>query len=128
MTRVAIIAGALPLTDPGVYEELPMMDRVYTRMSQKVPWLARQCFGAMRFAAQRTPDWYGRIAARELGSADGRVIREEGFATFAEMSGEALRHPRGVVRSTGRGSGRGVSPPKTWPSPLTSGPEPTTSS
>ena len=64
------------------------MDRVYTRISQRVPWLARQCFGAMRFAAQRTPHWYGRIAARELGSADGRVIREGGFATFAEMSGD----------------------------------------
>ena len=43
------------------------------------------------------PDWYGRIAARELGSADGTVIRDEGFATFAQMSGEALRHLRGVV-------------------------------
>ena len=97
VTRVAIIAVALPLTDPGVYEELPMMDRAYTRMSQRVPWLARQCFGAMRFAAQRAPDWYGRIAARELGSSDGAVIRDEGFATFAQMSCEALRHLRGVA-------------------------------
>ncbi len=97
VTRVAIIAGALPLTDPGVYEELPTMDRVYTRMSQRVPWLARQCFGAMRFAAQRSPDWYARIAARALGPSDGMVIGDEGFDTFAQMSCEALRNLGGVV-------------------------------
>ena len=97
VTRVAIIAGALPLTDPGAYAELPLMDRVYTQMSQRVPWLARQCFGAMRLAAQHTPVCYGRIAARELGPADGTVLRDEGFDTFAQMSCEALRNLRGVV-------------------------------
>jgi pimeloyl-ACP methyl ester carboxylesterase len=97
VTRVAIIAGALPLTDPGVFDELPLMDRVYTRMSQRTPWLARQCFSAMRFAARYAPTLYGRLAARELGPADGTVIRDEGFAAFALMSGEALRHRRGVV-------------------------------
>jgi pimeloyl-ACP methyl ester carboxylesterase len=97
VTRVAIIAGALPLTDPGVFDELPLMDRVYTRMSLRAPWLARQCFGAMRLIAQRTPGMYGRAAARSLGSADGAVIRDEGLATFAHMTCEALRHPGGVV-------------------------------
>ena len=28
VTRVAIIAGALPLTEPGVFDELPAMDRI----------------------------------------------------------------------------------------------------
>ena len=97
VTRVAIIAGALPLTDPGVYDELPTMDRVYTRMSQQVPSLARQCLGVMCFAAQRAPHWYGRNAARALGSSDGLVIRDEGFDTFARMSCEALRNVGGVV-------------------------------
>ena len=41
VTRVAIIAGALPLTDPGKFEQLPLMDRVLTRMSQRTPRLAR---------------------------------------------------------------------------------------
>ena len=44
-TRVAIIAGALPLTEPGVFDELPIMDRVLTRMSQRVPRLAAHWFG-----------------------------------------------------------------------------------
>ena len=39
VTRVAIIAGALPLTEPGVFDELPAMDRILTRMSLRAPWL-----------------------------------------------------------------------------------------
>src|SRR5215212_4647366 len=47
VTRVAIIAGALPLTEPGVFDQLPTMDRVYTRLSQRTPWLARMGYRAM---------------------------------------------------------------------------------
>jgi pimeloyl-ACP methyl ester carboxylesterase len=97
VTRVAIIAGALPLTEPGVFEELPAMDRFLTRMSQRAPWLTQQWFRMMRFAARVAPGFYGRLAARELGPADGAVIRDEGFATFARMSGEAARQLPGVV-------------------------------
>jgi pimeloyl-ACP methyl ester carboxylesterase len=97
VTRVAIIAGALPLTEPGVFEQLPTMDRVYTRLSQRAPWLARQCFQTMTFAARRAPALYGWLAARELGSADGEVIRNEGYATFAATSYEGLHRPEGVV-------------------------------
>ena len=32
VTRVAIVAGALPLTDPDVYEELPMIAQAVSRM------------------------------------------------------------------------------------------------
>jgi pimeloyl-ACP methyl ester carboxylesterase len=95
--RVAIIAGALPLTEPGVFEELPVMDRFLTRMSQRAPWPAQQWFRMMRFAASVAPTLYGRLAARELGPADGAVIRDEGFATFARMSREAARQPAGAV-------------------------------
>ncbi len=97
VTRVAIIAGALPLTEPGVFEELPAMDRVLTRMSQRVPWLAAQWFRIMRFAAGAAPTLYGRLGARELGPADGAVIRDEGFGAFARISHEALRQLSGAV-------------------------------
>jgi len=96
-TRVAIIAGALPLTEPGVFDELPIMDRVLTRMSQRVPRLAAHWFRVMRFAAGVAPTLYGRLGARELGPADGAVIRDEGFGAFARMSHEALRQPAGVA-------------------------------
>ena len=97
VTRVAIIAGALPLSEPGVFEQLPTMDRVHTRLSQRAPWLARPCFQTMGFAARYGPTLYGRLAARDLGPADGAVLRNEGFDTFALMSREALRRPAGVV-------------------------------
>ncbi|MDT5208247.1 MAG: hypothetical protein QOF67_662 [Mycobacterium sp.] len=97
VTRVAIIAGALPLTEPGVFDELPAMDRILTRTSARAPWLAAQWFRVMRFGAGAVPTLYGRMGARELGPADGAVIRDEGFGVFARMSREAMRQPSGAV-------------------------------
>ncbi len=97
VTRVAIIAGALPLTEPGVFDQLPPIDRAYTVLSERAPWVARPCFRAMGLAAQWAPNTYGRLAARELGGADAAGLRDEGFDTFAAMSREALRRPAGVV-------------------------------
>jgi pimeloyl-ACP methyl ester carboxylesterase len=94
---VGIIAGALPLTDTGVFDQLPAMDRHLTRVSQRAPWLARQWFSIMGLAPRAAPVLYGRMAARELGPADGAVIRGEGFDTFARMSSEGMRQPAGVV-------------------------------
>jgi pimeloyl-ACP methyl ester carboxylesterase len=97
VTRVAIIAGALPLSEPGVFDELPAMDRFLTRMSRRRPWAAQQWFRMMRFAARTAPKLYGRLAAHELGPADGAVIRDEGFDAFARMSSEATRQLPGAV-------------------------------
>jgi pimeloyl-ACP methyl ester carboxylesterase len=97
VTRVAIIAGALPLTESGVFEQLPLMDRTYTRLSQRAAPLARACFRAMHAAARYAPNSYGRLAAGELGEADAAVLRDEGYGGFAQMSAEALRRPDGVV-------------------------------
>lgn len=95
--RVAIIAGVLPLTEPRVFAGLPAFDRYYTRWSQHSPMLARACFGSMAASARLAPGWYGRLAARQLGSADAEVLRAEGFSTFAHMSAEALRNTDGVA-------------------------------
>jgi pimeloyl-ACP methyl ester carboxylesterase len=97
VTRVAIIAGALPLTEPGVYDELALMDRFLTRMSQRAPRLAQQWFRMMRFMARAAPTQYGRLAARSLGPADGAVIRDRGLAEFAAISREAARQLPGIV-------------------------------
>jgi pimeloyl-ACP methyl ester carboxylesterase len=37
------------------------------------------------------------LAGRDLGEADGAVLRTEGYDKFASMSREALRQPQGVV-------------------------------
>jgi pimeloyl-ACP methyl ester carboxylesterase len=97
VTRVAIVAGALPLNEPGAFEELPVMDRFLTRMAQRAPWPARQWFRTMRFTARVVPGRYGRLAARELGPADGAVIHDIGFDTFARISREATRQLPGIV-------------------------------
>jgi pimeloyl-ACP methyl ester carboxylesterase len=98
VTRVAIVAGALPLDEPGLFDALPAVDRTFISLSQRAPWIARQGFRAMRFAAVATPGLYGRAAARDLGAADGAVLRAQGYAEFAKMSREALRQPQGVVQ------------------------------
>jgi pimeloyl-ACP methyl ester carboxylesterase len=94
---VAIIAGPLPLTEPGVFDELRPMDRVLTRMAQRAPWLERQWFRMMRSMARAAPTQYGRFAARSLGPADGAVIRDQGFFAFAATSREAARQLSGIV-------------------------------
>ncbi|WP_445164353.1 alpha/beta fold hydrolase [Mycobacterium sp. Dal123C01] len=97
VTRAAIIAGALPLTEPGAIDHLPTVDRTYIPLSCRATWVARLGFRAMGLAAVCAPRLYGRLAARELGPADGAVLRAEGFTTFAHMSHEPLRQPEGVV-------------------------------
>jgi pimeloyl-ACP methyl ester carboxylesterase len=95
--RIAIVAGALPLTEPGAFDAMPAIDRLNIRLSERAPWLARQCFRAMGLAARSVPQLYGRLAARDLGAADGAVLRSEGYDEFARMSREAMRQPQGVV-------------------------------
>ncbi|ORV51493.1 hydrolase [Mycobacterium florentinum] len=95
--RAAIIAGALPLTEPGAIDHLPTIDRTYIRLSCRAPWAARLCFRTTGLGAACAPRLYGRLAARELGPADAAVLRADGFSSFARMSREALRQPQGVV-------------------------------
>ncbi|GLE53835.1 alpha/beta fold hydrolase [Mycobacterium montefiorense] len=97
VTRSAIIAGAIPLTESGAIDDLPAIDRGYIRMSCRTPWLARLCFRVMGLAAVSAPRLYGWLAARELGTADAAVLGADGFTTFAQMSREAMRQPQGVV-------------------------------
>ncbi|KAA0109486.1 alpha/beta fold hydrolase [Mycolicibacterium sp. P1-5] len=95
--RVAIVAGALPLNEPGVFAQLPAFDRIYTRLSMRAPSLVTPCFATMALVARRAPPLYGRLTARQLGDADDAVLRGEGYDEFARMSAEALRRPAGVA-------------------------------
>ena len=47
--------------------------------------------------AASAPQLYGRLAAGNLGEADGAVLQAEGYDKFAGMSREALRQPGGMV-------------------------------
>ncbi len=94
---MAIIAGALPLNEPGVFERLPVMDRCFTRMSQRVPVAARASFRLMGALASHWPKLFVRLSARGLGKADAEVITGEPVDNFARMTAEALRTARGMV-------------------------------
>lgn len=97
VSRAAVIAGSLPLTELGRIGQLPAVDRTYIRLSHRAPWVARVCFRAMRLAAGYAPRLYGSVAANDLGAADGAVLKAQGYPAFAHMSREALRQPEGVV-------------------------------
>ncbi|NTY62805.1 alpha/beta fold hydrolase [Mycolicibacterium sphagni] len=97
VTRVAVIAGGLPLTEPGRFAKMPPVDRAYIHLSQRVPWLARQCLGVMGFTARHAPNLFTRLAAGDLPPADGAVVRAEKSPSFAEVSAEALRRTAGHV-------------------------------
>ena len=97
VARVAIIAGALPLTEPGVFAQLPTIDRNYTRLSQVMPPIAGLGFRLMGWAGRFGGTLTGRIAARQLGPADATVLHREGLDTFAAILDEGLRQPAGVV-------------------------------
>lgn len=95
--RVAIIAGALPLTEPGRFAELPFFDRAYTRLSQRAPEVARLCFRTMALMARSAPTLNGRLVAMGLGKADAAVVKAEGFEAFWHALYEGLRRTSGVV-------------------------------
>ena len=63
---------------------------------------AAQWFRNMGLAARTAPTLYGRLAARELGPADGAVLRRDGFAMFARMTSAAFMAPCTTARSSTR--------------------------
>ncbi|QKT11838.1 alpha/beta hydrolase [Rhodococcus sp. W8901] len=96
INRVAIVAGALPLTEDGTFARLTPMDRWCTRMSQRCPSLAAAWFRSLSVLAWSMPKQFARISARTLAPADAEVVHGE-LQAFAAMAGEGLRIPAGVV-------------------------------
>ncbi|RVW05911.1 alpha/beta fold hydrolase [Rhodococcus xishaensis] len=96
ISRVVIVAGALPLTEDGVMAGLTRMDRWCTRISQRCPALATGWFGAMSVAARCMPKRFAWLAARGLGPADAEMVHTF-RRDFAATRGEGLRAPAGVV-------------------------------
>lgn len=94
--RVAIVAGALPLTEEGVISRLAGVDRWNTYMSQRCPALAAGWFRAMSLVARSMPRQFARLSARSLAPLDAEVVHND-LLDFAAMTGEGLRIPAGVV-------------------------------
>ncbi len=96
VSRLAIVAGVLPLDDPGVRAGLHRVDRRLTFLSCRWPALAALTFAGMREVADRTPHAFARSSARSTGPADAAVIEGDPLA-YAGTVVEALRRPRGAV-------------------------------
>ncbi|QCQ93845.1 alpha/beta fold hydrolase [Rhodococcus sp. SGAir0479] len=94
--RVAIVAGALPLTEDGVISRLAGFDRWHTYMSLHCPALATGWFRAMSVVARSMPGQFARLSARALAPLDAEVVRNDP-RDFAALTGEGLRLPAGVV-------------------------------
>ena len=90
------------LTRPRVFAVGPSI--ATTRWSQRSPMLARACWLDGRLGTPRSR-WYGRLAARQLGSADAEVLRAEGFRRSRPCRPRLFRNTDGVAGTTGRGSG-----------------------
>ena len=90
--RVAVIAGCLPLDDPGIFDELDGLDRWLVTLSTRAPVLARSYFHASHLAARRLPTRLARFSAGQLEGADtGSLERLGGWfaCTMAEGSVDA---------------------------------------
>ncbi|WP_305095259.1 alpha/beta fold hydrolase [Prescottella sp. R16] len=96
ISRVAIVAGTLPLTEDGVVQDLCGFDRWYTRMARDHPRIATGWFRALSVAARSAPHRFAKAAARAFGPTDAETITGDPD-DFAAAAGESLRDPAGVV-------------------------------
>lgn len=96
VAALTVVAGVLPLQDPGVRDGLSALDRRLTLLSCRAPSLAAATFAAMGAAARHAPTWFARSGARDAGSADGAEISRDP-REYAAVVAEGLRRPRGAV-------------------------------
>jgi len=96
ISRVAIVAGALPLTEDGAISRLGPMDRWCAQISRRCPILATGWFRGMALLSRSMPKQFARRLARAVGSTDAEVV-ENVLDDLVAMTGEGLRIPSGVV-------------------------------
>ena len=96
VTRVVIVAGALPLDDPATLVALNGTDRRLAWLSEHTPWLARAVFGAMRTAVRLAPGLAARASGRALDASDALLLRSR-TTWFSRAVGEGLADTRGAV-------------------------------
>ncbi|MEF2976578.1 alpha/beta fold hydrolase [Subtercola sp. YIM 133946] len=96
VSRVAVIAGALPLDDAGAFGELNTTDRRLSGLSRRAPLLARGYFVASRMLAGASPHVVARVAARTMAPVDARIV-EDHHGWFAQCVVDAAINAPGAV-------------------------------
>ena len=96
VTRVGVIAGCLPLDDPGVFDELDALDRRLVTWSTRAPAVARGYFHASHLMARRLPGQLTRLSASQLDGHDTGSL--EGLGPwFARVMAEGSVDAHGAV-------------------------------
>ncbi len=96
VTRVVVVAGALPLDDPATFAELNRTDATMARLSARVPFVARAMFAASRVLSRRFPRFVARVSGRALDASDAAILRGES-AWFAGAVADGMADARGGV-------------------------------
>jgi pimeloyl-ACP methyl ester carboxylesterase len=96
VTRAAVIAGCLPLDDPGVFDQLDSLDRRLVRWSTRRPVLARAYFRASGALARHQPARLIKISASQLEGRDPGLLRQLG-TWFPQVMAEGVTDRRGAV-------------------------------
>ena len=96
VTRAAVIAGCLPLDDPGVFDQLDQLDRRLVTWSTRRPVLARSYFRASRQLAERAPRRLTKISAGQLEGRDRGSLAALG-EWFPQVMAEGVVDLHGAV-------------------------------
>ena len=102
LTRVGIVSGTAPFTQPGLTDGIPAENLRYFALSVEKPWLARLLLRTIGATARFAPDKMVANAHAALPEPDRLALNEpEDRAGFLKMILEALRQgPRGAQHDT----------------------------
>lgn len=94
--RCAVIAGCLPLDDPGVFAGLNRVDRTLVRLARRAPAPARSFFRLTAVLAARWPSALLRTALVGVPPDEADAVRARGD-WLPQLMAEGARQPRGAV-------------------------------
>jgi pimeloyl-ACP methyl ester carboxylesterase len=97
VSRTVVIAGALPLDDPGAFEELNAIDRRLTALSRNHPHVARTSFASLGRIARHAPRAWTRVMTRDATPEEAEALRALADPGLASAAAAALGCPSGMV-------------------------------
>jgi pimeloyl-ACP methyl ester carboxylesterase len=97
VTRVVVVAGALPLTDDRVLDELNRMDRRLTHQAQHRPWAARMTFATMGLLARHAPRLWTKSVTKGVPDREAAVVRGLSDPGLARAAAAGLSSTHGMV-------------------------------
>lgn len=97
ITRVVVVAGALPLDDPRTFAELNAMDRRLTRLANRRPRAARAVFASLGLVPRLAPRAWTQTVVKDLPADEAVAVRSLSDPGLARAAAAALAHPAAMV-------------------------------